>query len=374
MHNRLDGSEPNGPNTTGGEGRQPSLVGRGAQLNPHNRFEKIQLQHFDEFEQEETLAPRKIPTTYFQDDTRTILSENSSPDIPFRYSLNPYRGCLHGCAYCYARPTHEYLGFSAGVDFESKIMVKRKAPELLRARLRSKSWQPEPIIMSGATDCYQPIEKELQITRGCIQVASEYNQPINVVTKNALVTRDLDILASMAEKQLARVAISITSLDQSLTRTLEPRTSSPQARLNTIRQLSDAGVDVTVMIAPLIPGLNDDETAQILEASKDHGAKFSSYVLLRLPLTVAPLFMDWLSRNRPMQKDKIESLIQQTRSGKLNQTEFAKRMRGTGKLADLIKQSFAVFSKRAGLARQPPPLRVDLFHRPPTAPTQLELF
>ncbi|MEO8269521.1 MAG: PA0069 family radical SAM protein [Aureliella sp.] len=301
----------------------PHIAGRGAQTNPNNRFHKIQFQaDYGQLEGDDEFFQdlNKVSTEYFDDDSQSILTENSSPDIPFRYSLNPYRGCAHGCAYCYARPTHEYLGLSAGVDFESKIFVKKRAAELLHEKLSKKSWQSEPIMMSGVTDCYQPAEKQFRITRGCLEVARQFGQPIGIVTKNALITRDIDILADMARHNLTRVAISLTSLDQSLTRVLEPRTSSPAARLRAMRELSSAGIPVIVMTAPIIPGLNDSEIPSLLQAAHEHGAIFAGYTLLRLPLTVKPVFLDWLAKNVPSQQAKIEHLIQQTRAGGHNQS------------------------------------------------------
>lgn len=353
------------------------IIGRGAQTNPDNRFHKIQL-HAD-YEQlasddEFFENSRKVLTEYFEDDSQSILSENNSPDIPFRYSLNPYRGCAHGCAYCYARPTHEYLGLSAGIDFESKIFVKTRAAELLTERLSKQSWQPEPIMMSGVTDCYQPAERQFKLTRACLEVAQQFGQPISIVTKNALVTRDIDILAEMAQRNLTRVAISLTSLDQSLTRVLEPRTSSPASRLQAMRELSSAGIPVTVMTAPIIPGLNDSELPALLQAAHEHGATYAGYVLLRLPLTVKPIFLDWLSKNVPSQQVKIEELIQQTRDGKLNQTQFGQRMRGTGAMAEHLRSTFKVFAHKHQLQRKTTPLDCSRFAVPASSHQQLWLF
>ena len=294
----------------------PQMVGRGAHSNPANRFAKIETEQ--DFEQLEGNADfmrelRKVRTEYFDDDSQSILSENESPDIPFRYSLNPYRGCAHGCAYCYARPTHEYLGLSAGLDFESKIFVKRSAAQLLRAHLSRPAWHVEPIMFSGVTDCYQPAERHFRLTRSCLEVAAEFAQPINIITKNALVTRDIDILAEMAGRKLSRVAVSITTLEQSLAQKLEPRTSSPAARLRAIRQLTDAGIEVSVMVAPVIPGLNDSEIPAILAAAAEHGARYAGYILLRLPLTVKPVFLQWLDMHVPGQREKVVERIKQTR-------------------------------------------------------------
>ena len=357
----------------------PQVKGRGAQINPSNRFQRIELQDdFAHLEHDEEFFEQRgvTKTEYFHDDSKSIVSENDSPDIPFRYSLNAYRGCAHGCAYCYARPTHEYLGFSAGVDFESQIMVKLHAAELLREHLMKKSWLCEPIMMSGVTDCYQPAERQFQLTRRCIEVAKEFSQPLNIITKNALVTRDIDLLAPMAAANLARVAISLTSLDQSLTRVLEPRTSSPQARLRAVRELSSNGIPVTVMVAPIIPGLNDCEVPAILAAAREHGASYAGYVLLRLPLTVRPVFLDWLERHFPTKRDRIESLIRSTRDGDYNQSEFGQRLRGSGEYADHLSNTFKLFCRRYELDGRPPPLDVSKFRRPkPSSPGgQLKLF
>ncbi|MEM8733577.1 MAG: PA0069 family radical SAM protein [Planctomycetota bacterium] len=258
---------------------------------------------------------KRIATEYFDDDSRSIVTENRSPDIPFRYSLNPYRGCSHGCSYCYARPTHEYLGFNAGIDFEAKIVVKRDAAELLRNRLQQRSWCGEPVMMSGVTDCYQPVERELKIARQCLEVAAEFNQPIGIITKNALVTRDLDLIEPMAAKGLCRVAVSVTSLDQSLSRKMEPRTSAPAARIEAIRKLADAGIPVTLMVAPLVPGLTDDEMPAIMEAAREAGARHASYIMLRLPLTVEPVFREWLTSHFPDSQERVLGRIRQVRDG-----------------------------------------------------------
>jgi DNA repair photolyase len=293
--------------------------GRGSQINPTNRFERLDvvadLDHFDS--EEDQAEPRAVRTEYFFDDSKSIINENQSPDIPFRYSMNPYRGCSHGCSYCYARPTHEYLALSAGLDFETKIFVKMRAPELLRDWLARPEWEPEEITISGVTDCYQPAERHFELTRRCLAVALEARQPLSLVTKNALVTRDLDLLVEMAARRIVSVAISVTTLDQSLTKVMEPRTSSPAARLRTIEKLATAGVPVHVLVAPVIPGLTDSEIPAILAAVKEAGAYSANYVLLRLPLTVEPVFLEWLQRTHPLQKSKIEAWIRSTRGGEL---------------------------------------------------------
>ena len=347
-----------------------STVGRGAQISPPNRYQRIHVEH--ELEQvehdDEFLQTRRAPRTeYYDDDTQSIVTKNNSPDIPFNYSVNAYRGCSHGCAYCYARPTHEYLGLSAGLDFETKIFVKQRAPQLLREFLSEPRWRPEPIIMSGVTDCYQPAERHFQLTRQCLEVALEARQPITLITKNALILRDLDILSEMAKLHLLEVAISITSLDQSLTRLLEPRTSAPLARLRAVSELSAAGVPVTVMMAPLIPGLTDDEMAAILEAAADNGARSAMYTMVRLPLTVRPIFLDWLAQHAATKKQRIEGLLRWVRDGQLNDTQFGSRLRGTGLMADQIDQLFRMLKKKFGLDRGSPPLDTSQFV-PPTKP------
>ncbi len=357
--------------------KRPRARGRASQLNPPNRFLRVHAEddlEYLEGDEEAREELRNIPTEYFIDKSKSILSENDSPDLGFRYSLNPYRGCSHGCSYCYARPTHEYLGLNAGLDFETKVFVKERAAELFRQRLSASRWSPEPVILSGVTDCYQPAERRFRLTRGCLKVALEARQPVCIITKNALVTRDLDILAEMASMRLVRVSLSITSLDQSLTKDMEPRTSTPAARLRAVAALSAAGVPVNAMVAPVIPGLTDSEIPSILEEVHKAGASSAHFILLRLPLTVRPVFLDWLERDRPLQKTRIESLIRSTRDGKLNSAEFGTRMRGAGELAGQIRQTFRVFARRYGLDRVMEPLDVSQF-RPPKSPSgQLRLF
>ncbi|MFG0336301.1 MAG: PA0069 family radical SAM protein, partial [Maioricimonas sp. JB049] len=289
-------------------------------------------------------------------------------------SLNPYRGCQHGCSYCYARPSHEYLGLNAGLDFESKIFVKRRAPQLFRDWLSREKWEPELIAFSGITDCYQPAEREFRLTRGCLEVARDARQPIGIVTKNALVCRDLDLLQPMAEQNVVHVSISVTTLEAELARVMEPQTSTPAARLRAIRELSEAGIPVAVMVAPVIPGLNDHEIPAILEAAADAGAGAASYVLLRLPLTVRPVFLDWLERTQPSRYERVVSRIESTRGGKLNSAEFGKRMRGEGLIAEQIRQTFQVFSRRRGLTRRQRNLETSRFVRPQPSSGQLRLF
>jgi DNA repair photolyase len=356
---------------------QPPLErhGRGAQADPPNRFEAIHVERdFEQLDLGDSADERPVKTQFLIDHSRSIVSENDSPDIPFRYSVNPYRGCEHGCVYCYARPTHEYLGFNAGLDFESRILVKERAPELFRDWLARDEYVPEWIAFSGVTDCYQPIERRFELTRKCLQVAADCGQPISIVTKNALVARDLDVLQPMADRRTAKVMLSITTLDTELARTLEPRTSSPEARLRTIRELSAAGVETGVMIGPVIPGLNDSEIPAILAAAKEAGAVVAQYILLRLPLTVLPIFTDWLAKALPSKRDKIESLIRQCRDGKLNDSQFGSRRKGEGLIAEQIAQSFRVFAKKYRLDETRPPLETRFFQHPTPSSGQMRLF
>jgi DNA repair photolyase len=351
--------------------------GRGAAIRPPNRFGETQAEaDFEHVADEPELLAELTTsrTVYLPDASRSIISENDSPDLRFRYSLNPYRGCQHGCAYCYARPTHEYLGLSAGLDFEEKVFVKHEAAALLRDWLARDRYEPESIMMSGVTDCYQPAERQFRITRSCLEVALDARQPITIVTKNALVTRDLDLLSQLAERNLVAVAISITTLRPELVADLEPRTSRPEARLRALRQLSDAGVPTRAMVAPIIPGLNDSEIPAILEAVRDAGAKSAGYILLRLPYAVKPIFLDWLTRTQPTHADRIESLIRSTRDGQLNNTEWGKRFRGTGQIAEQIQRTFEVFRHKHGLDQPQPPLDTSQFRPPVPASGQLRLF
>jgi len=348
----------------------------GSNLDPPNRFERVHseadFEHWewdDEYLKERT--DRRIQ--YLPDTSRSIVSENDSPDIPFRFSVNPYRGCVHACPYCYARNTHEYLGLNAGLDFETKIFVKHEAPKLLREFLRRDSWPPQPITFCGITDCYQPAEREFRLTRQCLEVANECNLPISIITKNALVLRDLDLLREMASRKLAHVNLSITTLDPELARVMEPRTSIPAARLRAVKTLVEAGVPVRVMVAPLIPGLNDHEAPHVMKAAKAAGASDARYVLLRLPLTVEPVFREWLHRTQPLKSEKVENLVRQTRGGQLNESTWGKRMVGTGALADQIHSLFQVFRQKYGFGDLPK-LDASQFVPPKSKNGQLRLF
>ena len=349
----------------------------GSRLDPPNRFERTRTEPDDEHLEWDTeylkeRENRRIE--YVADDSKSIVSENSSPDLPFRFSINPYRGCVHACSYCYARPTHEYLGFNAGLDFETKIVVKHHAPELFRDFLARDSWTPEPIVFSGVTDCFQPAEREFQLTRQCLDIALKCRQPVSIITKNALVTRDLDILQGLAASNLVHVFVSITTLDAGLARDMEPRTSIPSARLRAIRKLAEAGVPVGVMLAPVIPALNDSEIPSILESASDAGATTASYVLLRLPLTVEPVFREWLERTQPLKAEKILGQVRETRNGKLNSSTWGERMSGSGELADQIRSMFRLFRQKYGLNQKVRPLDCSLFEPPIPRSGQLRLF
>jgi DNA repair photolyase len=359
------------------ENRRPEAKGRGAQLDPPNRFggplhvlDLAEVEHDADYL--ESLRNRR--TEYLPDRARSIVAENHSPDVGFRYSINPYRGCSHGCSYCYARPTHEFLGLNAGLDFETKIFVKEDAPALFRAFLSRPSWRCEMIALSGVTDCYQPAERTFRLTRACLEVAVEFHQPVSIITKNALVLRDLDILRSMAQRSLVHVSLSVTTLDAALVRSMEPRTSTPAARLRAIAALREAGIPVRVMLAPIIPGLNDTEIPAILAAARAAGAQHALFTLLRLPLTVAPVFLEWLQRAQPGRAQKIESRIRGMRGGKLNLSEFGARMRGSGAMADQITGLFRTLARKYGLDQGLPPCDLTRFCPPPPRTGQLRLF
>lgn len=354
-----------------------SPTGRGAGINPPNRFLTSHVAaDYEQFEgDDELLAELENPRTeYLPDDSQSIISENDSPDVPFRYSLNPYRGCSHGCSYCYARPYHEYLGMSAGLDFETKVLVKHRAAELFRQFLARPAWRPEPITLSGVTDCYQPAERRFRLTRACVEAALAARQPLGIITKNALVVRDLDLLKDMAARRLVHVNLSITTLDAGLARVMEPRTSTPAAKLRSIRQLSAAGVSVRVMVAPVIPGLTDHEIPAVLAAAAEAGAQGAGYVLLRLPLTVRPVFLDWLERMQPTKRSRVEAFVRSTRDGQMNTSEWGRRMKGTGPLAEQIGQMFRTFARKHGLDRPLPEQDTSAFEPPPSGDGQLRLF
>ena len=334
-----------------------NVKGRGAGFNPTNRFETTSY----EIIEEEIDSSRKIVTQFFRDTSKSALAKNDSPDIGFTFDINPYRGCEHGCIYCYARPSHEYLGFSAGLDFETKIMVKENIHLLLEKEFQKKSWSPSTISFSGNTDCYQPIERKLQLTRKCLEVFLKYRNPVGMITKNSLITRDIDILSELAKLQLVNTTVTITTLDKELHRTMEPRTSAPESRLDTIEQLAKAGIPVGVGVSPIIPGLNDVEMPAILKRASERGATLAFYTMLRLPHAVKDLFVEWLQREYPEKSEKVINRIKDVREGKLSNAEFGKRMTGSGEIAESISQLFEVTCKKYGLNERTYRLRKDLF-------------
>jgi DNA repair photolyase len=348
----------------------PPLRGRGASSNPKNRFESLERVAEPLEDSDQTSAPH---TQFLVDSSRSIIAYNDSPDVGFDASVNPYRGCEHGCVYCYARPTHEYLGFSSGLDFESKIMVKEDAPELLRQEFSKAKWKPQVLALSGVTDCYQPVEKVKQLTRRCLEVCLECRNPVVIITKNYLVTRDIDILSQLARFECVGVTISVTTLDHKLASLLEPRASRPQRRLETIKKLAAAGVPVGYLQAPMIPGLTDSEAPAIALAAAKAGATFAGYVALRLPFAVKSLFEQWLEQHYPDRKEKVLNRIRAIRGGKLNDPNFTSRMRGQGIYAAQMNELFQLAKRKAGITRRWPEFSTAHFRRPPASP-QLGLF
>ncbi len=337
-----------------------TIHGRGASWNPQNRFEALAYIRDDEAPLDEGLPK----TVYLRDPSRTIIAHNDSPDVGFGSSINPYRGCEHGCIYCFARPTHEYLGFSAGLDFETKIVVKEDAPELLREELMSPRWSPEVIAISGVTDPYQPIERKLQLTRRCLAVLAEFRNPVAIITKNHLVTRDIDILTELARHNAISVAVSVTTLDANLARVMEPRTTTPELRLAAIEELSKAGIPACVMVAPVIPAITDHEMPAILRAAHDAGAVGAGFVVLRLPWAVAPLFERWLEEHFPDRKEKVLNRIRDLRDGKLYDPQWRIRQRGKGVFADQVESIFDITCRKLGLNERSLDLSTEHFRRP----------
>lgn len=325
----------------------PARRGRGAAFNPANRFERLHVVEDVAALDDEDL--RQIPTQFLTDSSRSILSKNDSPDVPFTYSVNPYRGCEHGCIYCYARPSHEYLGFSAGIDFETRIVVKPDAPKLLRKAFMKPGWEPQVVVISGNTDSYQPIERKLELTRQCLEVCLEFGNPVGIITKNHLVTRDLDVLQRLAERDLVQVTISITSLRDEVIRVMEPRTSRPSRRLDAISKLAEAGIPVGVNAAPIVPGLTDEELAPILEAAARRGARSAGYIVMRLPGPVKELFVEWIQREFPDRAEKVLRRIRSMRGGELSDPRFGSRMRGEGEWARTLDNVFRMSCRRYGL-------------------------
>ncbi len=346
----------------------PGPKGRGAAINPDQRFASLHVA-YDEGE-----APARVATQFFRDHSSSIISRNNSPDLSFDASLNPYRGCEHGCAYCYARPTHEYLGFSPGYDFESKIMVKHEAAALLRAEFAKPSYKPVKLACSGVTDPYQPVEKKLQITRQCLEVMVECRNPVIFITKNHLITRDIDLMVQLAEHQAVAAYISITTLDPKLAHKLEPRASSPAQRLDAIRQLRAAGIPVGVSLSPVIPAINDEEIPAILQAAAEAGAQFAGSIVVRLPFAVKEVFTAWLEEHYPDRKDKVLGRIREMQGPTLSHKDFGTRFKGEGIWAEQIAAMFKVCQNRSGLAGGRPDVRTDAFRRPREIGGQMELF
>jgi DNA repair photolyase len=341
--------------------------GRGAVRDLPNRFEKLAMDLDPDVVQADPDAEGEaLPnpkTTFLEDSSESIIVRNNSPDLGYGAGINPYRGCEHGCAYCYARPYHEYLGFSAGLEFETKIMVKRRAAELLRRELSAPKYVPEVLGMSGVTDCYQPAERHFRITRSCLEVLAEFRNPVTIITKNFLVTRDLDVLKDLASYQAVQVFISITTLNADLAAKMEPRASRPAHRLRAVEMLARAGVPVGVSVAPIIPGLNDREIPAVLEAAKAAGASDAFYTMLRLPHGVKDVFQEWLKLNFPEKLERILGTVRAVRGGKLNSSEFGTRMRGEGNYAEQIHGMFHVFRERLGFGTGMRDLRTDHFRR-----------
>lgn len=351
------------------------LKGRGAASNTAGRFERERRVAVDDgwarAEEDEDLPP--LRTTVTIDKSRTIIARNSSPDIPFDRSINPYRGCEHGCVYCFARPTHAYLGLSPGLDFETRLFAKPDAAELLVRELRKPGYQCRVMALGTNTDPYQPIDRKMKITRGVLDVLDAFNHPVGIVTKSALILRDADILSRMAERKLARAFVSLTTLDSKLARKMEPRAPTPARRLEAIAGLAEAGIPVGVMTAPMIPGLNDHELEDILTAAADAGATSAGFVLLRLPLEIEDLFSEWLSVHAPARAQRVLNLMRETRGGKLYDSTFGERMKGRGPYAKLIQQRFDRATARLGFRRDAFALDTSLFRPPPAPGDQLSL-
>ncbi len=351
-----------------------TVRGRGAKSNASGRFEALSTDVFDDGWGEDEPARAQLATILTADVSRTILTRNASPDISFDQSINPYRGCEHGCIYCYARPAHAYLGLSPGVDFETKLFFKPEAARLLERELSAKAYVCKPVHIGGDTDPYQPAERGLRITRGVLEVLERFHHPLSIITKSALITRDADILSRMGRAGLARAFVSITTLDRRLARSMEPRAATPERRLQAVRALADAGAVVGVLFAPVIPGLNDHELEAVLERAKDAGATSASYVVLRLPLEIKDLFREWLAAEYPDRASRVMSLVRQMRGGKDYDADWAQRMKGSGPVAELIRQRYRRACARLQLVTDRIPLRVDLFRTPAAPGDQMELF
>lgn len=354
--------------------RPPRHKGRAALSNRDGRYEHLHHEAVDDGWGSGDAALPPLRTTVTEDRTRTVIARNQSPDVPFEQSINPYRGCEHGCVYCYARPTHAYLGLSPGLDFETRLFAKPDAAELLRRELRHSGYRCKVIALGTNTDPYQPIERKRKITRQVLTVLADLCHPVTIVTKSALVERDIDILADMARQQLTQVTLSITTFNRELARYMEPRATAPERRLEAMRRLAEAGIPTAVLVAPVIPGLNDDEIESILEACAHAGAQSAGYVFLRLPLEIKGLFQEWLTEHYPLKKQRVMSLIRQSREGRENDPRFGTRITGVGIYADLIARRFAVVCRRLGLERNGVALDTTSFKGYENSSVQLDLF
>src|SRR5687768_15392332 len=339
------------------------LQGRGAQFNTKNRFLKDEktkehIEGIDDWSEDNT------PTQYIEQESKTIVNKVDSPDVGMMYSMNPYAGCEHGCIYCYARNVHEYWGYSAGLDFERKIIVKMNAPQMLRKQLMHPKWECMPIMLSGNTDCYQPAEQKYRLTRQLLQVCNEFNQPVGILTKNAWIIKDKDVLQEMAKKNLVSAMVSITSFNEDLRRVMEPRTTTAKQKLKVIEELSNAGVRMGIMMGPMIPGLNEHEMQRIMKAARDNGATFTAYTFIRLNGAIKFLFHDWLYKNLPDRADKVWHLIEQSHDGKVNDTRWGVRMRGEGNIAQMVAQQYKKYGKLYGMNAERWELDTTRFIRP----------
>lgn len=361
-HNPNANPKPSAKTPEEGAGSE-YLKGRGAQINTKNRFltnerTREHIEGIDDWEDP------NVETQYLEEHSKTIVNKVDSPDVGMWYSMNPYQGCEHGCIYCYARNVHEYWGYSAGLDFERKIIVKKNAPDLLRKFLMNPKWECLPISLSGNTDCYQPAEKKFGITRKLLEVCNEFNQPVGMITKNAGMLRDIDLLTEMAKKRLVSILVSITSFNEDLRRVMEPRTTTAKQRLRLIKEMSDRGVRMGVMLGPMIPGLNEHEMQRIMQAASEHGATFSAYTFIRLNGAIKLMFHDWLYKNFPDRADKVWHLIEGGHGGKVNDSRWGVRMRGEGPISDLVRQQFHKYNKLYGLNAERWELDCSIFRRP----------
>ncbi len=351
------------PSPSGGDGGGEYLQGRGAQFNTKNRFLKDEITR-EHIEGIDDWSEENVPTQYLEQESKTIVNKVDSPDVGMMYSMNPYAGCEHGCIYCYARNVHEYWGYSAGLDFERKIIVKVNAPQLLRKFLMNPKWQCTPLMLSGNTDCYQPAEQKYRLTRAMLEVCSEFNQPVGILTKNSWILKDKDVLQEMAKKRLVSAMVSITSFNEDLRRVMEPRTTTAKQKLKVINELSNAGVRMGIMMGPMIPGLNEHEMQRIMKAAKDNGASFTAYTFIRLNGAIKFLFHDWLYKNFPDRADKVWHLIEQSHDGKVNDTRWGVRMRGEGAIAKMVAQQYRKYGKLYGMNAEEWSLDTSLFRRP----------